>query len=1109
MSCYWLFSRLGRLCDFVALGRVGAREPVIRLRRVPQTHGGPVPRRTDIQTILVLGSGPIVIGQACEFDYSGCQACKVLRSMGYRVVLLNSNPATIMTDPDMADATYIEPLTLPFARKVIARERPDVILPTVGGQTALNLAIELHEAGVLEEFEVELIGARPDSIKVAEDRLLFKEKMLEEGLSVAPSGVATTMSEADALLDEIGLPAIIRPGFTLGGEGGGVAYNRDEFRDIVSRGLHLSPINQVLIERSILGWKEYELEVMCDKVGNAIIVCSIENIDPMGVHTGDSITVAPAMTLSDREYQVLRNQALQVLRAVGVETGGSNVQFAVDPDTGHVIVIEMNPRVSRSSALASKATGFPIAKIAAQLAVGLTLDEIANDITKVTPACFEPTLDYVVVKIPRWNFEKFRGADRTLGTQMKAVGEVMGLGRTFAESLLKAVSSLEGGYPDARGWDEQTLRERLAIPTPDRLAALFEALRRGHDPSDIHSITKIDRWFLFEMQEIVALERSLEGRFLEDVSETELRRAKRMGFPDEHLARILAIDETAVRNRRIRDGLHPVYKRVDTCSAEFESHTPYLYSTYEEEDEAGHEDADRVIILGNGPNRIGQGLEFDYCCCHAAYAVRDAGLTSVMVNCNPETVSTDYDTSDKLYFEPVSAEHVHGVIHREKPRGVILQFGGQTPLKLAHQIGPVLGTSAEAIDLCEDRERFNTLMDELGVRQPAGTMVHGRAEAEAAAEAMGFPLLVRPSYVLGGRAMAICFDEREFQAALDEALEVSEQHPVLMDRFLADAMEYDVDALSDGEDVYIAGVMEHIEEAGVHSGDSSCVIPPEVLRDDVRAEMEAATRRIALRLGVVGLMNIQWAVQDDVLFVLEVNPRASRTVPYVSKATGVPLARLATRLCLGEKLKDFGPLKQWGAGLHFIKTPVFPWRRFTVSDVVLGPEMRSTGEVMGVGRSFGEAYAKALIGAGMSLPQEGCVFLSMRDSDKAALADIAGPLYSLGFKLMATSGTAREIRRLGVPVETVFKVREGRPDIVDHVRNGRVQLMINTPLGRKGIYDEAAMRLAGLRFGVPCITTLRGARAVVAAIRSLRADELRVVSLQDIGKAGQGAPSDA
>ena len=1066
-----------------------------------------MPARTDLRTILVIGSGPIVIGQACEFDYSGCQAVQVLRRLGYRVVLLNSNPATIMTDPSLADATYVEPLTVDFARQVIAKERPDALLPTVGGQTALNLAMQLHAQGVLEEFGVELIGARPDTIEVAEDRQLFKERMIEVGLRVAPSGVATTLAEAEALLDMVGLPAIIRPGFTLGGEGGGVAYNRDEFREIVSRGIDLSPIRQVLVERSILGWKEYELEVMRDRNDNAIIVCSIENFDAMGVHTGDSITVAPAQTLSDREYQTLRDQALLVLRAVGVETGGSNVQFAVNPADGEVIVIEMNPRVSRSSALASKATGFPIAKIAAQLAVGLTLDEITNDITKKTPACFEPTLDYVCVKIPRWNFEKFRGADRTLGTSMKSVGEVMGLGGSFAEALLKAISSLEGGYPDARGWSDQQIREKLAIPTPDRLAAIFEALRRGADPSDIHRLSSIDRWFLFELQEIVAAEQALQGRFLWSVSPAELQRAKRLGIPDDHLARILAASEEAVAARRREDGVTPVFKRVDTCAAEFQSETPYLYSTYEEEDEAGDDPRDRVIILGNGPNRIGQGLEFDYCCVHAAYAVRDAGLCSVMVNCNPETVSTDYDTSHKLYFEPVTAEHVGNVLAREKPRGVILQFGGQTPLKLSHRIAPILGTSADAIDLCEDRERFNRLMHQLGIRQPEGAMVSTREEAWAAKGRIGFPLLVRPSYVLGGRAMAICYDDADFSAALDEALEVSDRHPVLMDRFLAGAVEYDVDALCDGVDVHVAGIMEHIEEAGVHSGDSSCVMPPVALGDAQRAEMVDAVTRTAKTLGVVGLVNVQFAVQAGVVYVLEVNPRASRTVPYVSKATGVPLARLATRLCLGEKLRDLGPLPGVVGGRFYIKAPVFPWSRFTVEDVLLGPEMHSTGEVMGVGRTFGEAYAKALIGAGMRLPREGGVFLSVRDADKPALVEIARPLQQLGYHLMATAGTHAALAAAGIPAELVFKVREGRPDIVDHVRNGRVKLMINTPLGKKGVYDEASMRLAGLRFGVPCITTLRAAEAAVEALRALRQGELEAVSLQQIAAEAEACPA--
>jgi carbamoyl-phosphate synthase large subunit len=1055
-----------------------------------------MPARTDIKSILVLGSGPIIIGQACEFDYSGCQACKALRGLGYRVILLNSNPATIMTDPDMADATYIEPLTLDFARQVIAKERPDAVLPTVGGQTALNLAMELHRSGTLAEFGVELIGARPEVIEVAEDRQLFKERMEEIGLKCASSGVAHTLAEAEALLPEIGLPAIIRPGFTLGGEGGGIAYNHDEFREIVSRGLDLSPIRQLLIERSILGWKEFELEVVRDLNDNAIIICSIENFDPMGVHTGDSITVAPAMTLTDREYQVLRDQALAVVRAVGVETGGSNVQFAVSPENGDVIVIEMNARVSRSSALASKATGFPIAKIAAQLAVGLTLDEIKNDITRVTPASFEPTLDYVVCKIPRWNFEKFRGADRTLGTQMKSVGEAMGIGRTFQEALLKAISSLEGGYPNAKGWSDQLVRERIAIPTPDRLAAIFEALRRGMDPTAIHQLSKIDRWFLNEMQEIVALEASLNGRFLSSISPEELRRAKRMGIPDEHLAGILATSEALVAARRAADGEHAVFKRVDTCAAEFESHTPYLYSSYEDECEAGDEEKPRIVILGNGPNRIGQGLEFDYCCCHAAFEVAAQGYCSVMINCNPETVSTDYDTSDKLYFEPVSAEHVGEVLRRERPKGVILQFGGQTPLKLSHRIGPILGTSADAIDVCEDRERFNRLLASLHIRQPEGAMVGTREEAYAAAARLGFPLLVRPSYVLGGRAMAICYDEDDFSSALDEALEVSEKHPVLMDRFLEGAVEYDVDVLSDGEDVYVAGVMEHIEEAGIHSGDSSCVLPALVLGDAQRAEMVSVVTRVAQRLGVVGLMNVQFAVKDGVVYVIEVNPRASRTIPYVAKATGLPLVRLATRLCLGAKLKDVGPLQPNMAGMFFIKAPVFPWRRFNVQDVVLGPEMRSTGEVMGVGRSFGEAYAKALIGAGMRLPTEGAVFLSLRDADKGVAAELARPLHAMGFELLATQGTAAALRAAGLPVEVVNKVREGRPDVRDHVRNGRVQLMINTPMGKKGVHDEAAMRLAGLRFGVPCITTLRAARAVIEAVKAVREDRLQAVCMQ-------------
>jgi len=1079
-----------------------------------------MPRRTDIQTILVIGSGPIVIGQACEFDYSGTQACKALKKLGYRVVLLNSNPATIMTDPEVADATYVEPLTVAFARQVIERERPDALLPTVGGQTGLNLAMELHEHGILAEFGVALIGARPEAIAVAEDRQLFKDCMLAHGLSVPASGTASTLAEAEALLEEVGLPAIIRPSFTLGGEGGGIAYNKDEFREIVVGGLELSPTHQVLVETSVLGWKEFELEVMRDLADNVIVVCSIENFDPMGVHTGDSITVAPAQTLSDREYQALRDQALTVMRAVGVETGGSNVQFAINPDDGTIHIIEMNPRVSRSSALASKATGFPIAKIAAQLAVGLTLDEIDNDITRKTPACFEPVLDYTVVKIPRWNFEKFPGADRTLDTRMKAVGEVMGLGRTFEEALGKAIASLEGGWPDASVWDDQVLRERLAIPTPDRLAAVFEALRRGMDPSDIHVLTRIDRWFLHQIRDMVGVEQQLDGRFLSEVSESELRRAKRAGLSDVWLAGILGTTQDQVAARRREDGVQVVYKRVDTCAAEFESHTPYLYSTYEDEDEAGDEVRERVIILGNGPNRIGQGLEFDYCCCHAAFAVQQAGLCSVMVNCNPETVSTDYDTSDKLYFEPVTAEHVQAIIAREKPRGVILQFGGQTPLKLSHEIGPILGTSADAIDLCEDRERFNKLMSSLDIRQPEGAMAHTREEAIAASARIGYPLLVRPSYVLGGRAMKICYDDADFHAALTEAFEVSDRHPVLLDRFLEGAVEYDIDAICDGTNVHVAGIMEHIEEAGVHSGDSACVVPPVDLQPELAREMVDATVRIGQRLGVVGLMNVQLAVQRGegdrlAFYILEVNPRASRTIPYISKATGVPLASFATYICLGATLDQLGLVAdRVGApirdallsrnGFFSIKAPVFPWHRFSVQDVVLGPEMKSTGEVMGVGHSFGEAYAKALIAAGMKLPEAGGVFLSLRDDDKPAIADIAGPLYAMGFHLLATAGTHRALQAAGIPAELVYKVREGRPDIVDHVRNGAVQLMINTPMGKKGVYDEAAMRLAGLRFGVPCITTVRAAQAVVAAIRSLRARELKAVKLQDLPPVPRG-----
>ncbi len=1059
-----------------------------------------MPRRQDIESILIIGSGPIVIGQACEFDYSGTQACKSLRALGYKVILVNSNPATIMTDPDLADVTYVEPLTPDFVSRVIERERPDALLPTVGGQTALNIAIDLAEQGVLDKFDVELIGARPRAIAVAEDRQLFKAAMEEIGYKCALSEVAHSVEEALVVLEEVGLPAILRPSFTMGGQGGGIAYSREEFCDIVQQGIDASPTGQVLVEESVLGWKEFELEVIRDLADNVIIVCSIENFDPMGVHTGDSITVAPAQTLTDVGYQQLRDMSIRIIQKVGVETGGSNVQFAVNPENGEVRVIEMNPRVSRSSALASKATGFPIAKIAAQLAVGLTLDEIPNDITKVTPASFEPTIDYVVAKLPRWNFDKFPDSHQKLGTRMRSVGEVMGIGRTLAEALLKAISSLEGGYADASRWDDETIRERLATATPRRLPAVFEALRRQWDPSEITAVTGIDRWFLAELGTIISAEMGLRGRFIHNVSAEELRRAKRLGMPDLHLAQILDCSVEAVRERRLSDGIQPVFKRVDTCGAEFASHTPYLYSTYEDECESGDSDSPRVVILGNGPNRIGQGLEFDYCCCHAAYAVREAGYTSVMVNCNPETVSTDYDTADKLYFEPVTVEHVQSVLDIEEPKGAILQFGGQTPLKLSHSIAPILGTDADAIDLCEDRDRFNQLLNRLGIRQPEGALAHTVDEAISAAERIGFPLLLRPSYVLGGRGMVICDDREQFDAALHEAMRVSEEHPVLLDRFLDNAVEYDVDALCDGDDVWIAAIMEHIEEAGVHSGDSTTVIPAPRLSEACRAEMEASTRRLALELGVVGLVNVQYAVQDENVYVIEVNPRASRTVPFVSKATGVQVARLATRLCLGEKIADFD-LSRVGAGMWFIKAPVFPWGRFPGTDVVLGPEMRSTGEVMGVGRTFGEAYAKSLIAAGMKLPTEGAVFISLRDQDKPSAPDLAKALVEMGYSLVATQGTQQAITAAGIDCELAYKVGEaedGKPDIQDRIRAGEIGLMLNTPSGQKSLFDERAMRLAGLRFGVPCITTAPAVQAVVSALDVLRNDAITVSSLQEL-----------
>ncbi|MBM75109.1 MAG: carbamoyl phosphate synthase large subunit [Proteobacteria bacterium] len=1055
-----------------------------------------MPVRTDIKRIMILGSGPIVIGQACEFDYSGTQACKALRDLGFEVILLNSNPATIMTDPEMADITYIEPLTLTFAEKIIAKEKPDALLPTVGGQTALNLAIDLYKAGILAKHNVELIGADVEAIELAEDRQKFKSCMLEHGLPVAPSGIAHSLTEAFGILDDVGLPAIIRPSFTLGGEGGGVAYNIDEYHQIVARGLQLSPTHQVLIEKSALKWKEFEFEVMRDKADNVIIICSIENFDPMGVHTGDSITVAPAQTLTDREYQELRDVSLAVIRAVGVETGGSNIQFAVHPDSGEYFIIEMNPRVSRSSALASKATGFPIAKIAAQLAVGLLLNEIPNDITQKTPACFEPALDYVVVKIPRWNFEKFPGSTPLLGTQMKAVGEVMSLGSSFQEALCKAISSLEGGFKSSAHLSNAEIQEELAHPTPDRLAALFEAFKRKWSLEQCYALTGIDRWFLYEVQDLIDTLYELKL----PLDSEQLLKAKSRGIPDSWLSSALDLSLDKIQALRQSFNINRVYKRVDTCAAEFESFTPYLYSSYGIENESGTSQSERVIVLGNGPNRIGQGIEFDYCCCHAAMAVRKAGYTAVMVNCNPETVSTDYDTSDKLYFEPIDHEHVRAILEEEKPIGTILQFGGQTPLKLSHNIKSILGTSADAIDLCEDRKRFNELMTDLNIQQPAGAMVFSKEEAFEAAEDMGFPLLVRPSYVLGGRAMEICASTSTFSQALDQALEVSESHPVLLDRFLEGAIEYDLDALCDGTDVWIAGIMEHIEEAGVHSGDSSCILPPLYLSEDHKKELEHTAKLIGKKLGVIGLMNIQFAIYQDEIYVLEVNPRASRTVPYLSKAIGIPLAQKATYLALGSRLSDLDLHSNLDTDLFYIKSPVFPWQRFTIDDVTLGPEMRSTGEVMGIGATVGEAYAKAMLGAGLKLPKEGTVFLSFRDQDKDMLGHVAQELVSLGYSLVATTGTHKKLNELKIPSKQINKVREGRPDIVDAIRNGDIQLMINTPSDHKSLEDESRMRIAGLRFGLPCITTLRAALVLIKALRTLKEETIPVRAIQNLYK---------
>jgi len=1081
-----------------------------------------MPKRTDIKSILIVGAGPIVIGQACEFDYSGAQACKALREEGYRVILVNSNPATIMTDPNMADATYIEPITPEFLEMVITKEKPDAILPTMGGQTALNAAMALSENGALKRHNVELIGANEKSITKAEDRQLFRDAMDKIGLGTPRSAVVKSLEEGRKEMEHIGLPIIIRPSFTMGGIGGGIAYNMQEFDEIVSGGLAASPMHEVLIEQSVLGWKEFEMEVVRDKADNCIIICSIENVDPMGVHTGDSITVAPALTLTDKEYQIMRNASIAVLREIGVDTGGSNVQFAVNPEDGELIVIEMNPRVSRSSALASKATGFPIAKIAAKLAVGYTLDELKNDITGgITPASFEPTIDYVVTKIPRFTFEKFPGADPYLTTAMKSVGEAMSIGRTFAESLQKGLRSMETGLTglneieipgvDPQNPDVDAIIAALSKATPDRLLVIAQAFRHGLSAEKIHQACKYEPWFLRQIQDIVAVEEELRANGLPSDAVAMLR-VKKMGFSDERLAEITTTNLGKVTTRRVSLGVRPVFKRVDTCAGEFPSKTPYMYSCYEgdginpPECEADVTDRKKVIILGGGPNRIGQGIEFDYCCVHAAYAMKDIGHEAIMVNCNPETVSTDYDTSDRLYFEPLTAETVIELIQREQMAGevlgVIVQFGGQTPLKLAHALEaaniPILGTSPDAIDLAEDRERFQTLLNDLNLKQPANGIARSIAEAEAVALDIGYPLVVRPSYVLGGRAMEIVHDHTNLMRYMTTAVKVSGDSPVLLDSYLKNAVEVDVDALADSDgDVYIAGIMEHIEEAGIHSGDSACSLPPYSLSQSIIDDIRVQTKALAVALKVVGLMNIQFAVQGETVYLLEVNPRASRTVPFVAKATGVPIAKIAARVMAGEKIASFD-LGDTPKIKHVaVKEAVFPFSRFPGVDIILGPEMKSTGEVMGIDDSFEKAFAKAQLGAGVKLPTTGTAFISVKESDKAAITDVARRLTEQGFKVIATSGTADYMAAHGITVTKVNKVLEGRPHCVDSILSGEVQLVVNTTEGSQAVSDSFSIRRSALTNNVPHYTTIAGASAAAAAIRSLQTGALEVKPLQD------------
>jgi len=1089
-----------------------------------------MPKRTDIKSILIIGAGPIIIGQACEFDYSGTQACKALKAEGYRIILVNSNPATIMTDPDLADATYIEPITPEIVAKIIEKERPDALLPTMGGQTALNTALALDDMGVLEKFGVEMIGANRDAIEKAEDRQLFRNAMDKIGLESPRSLAAHNMEEAMSGLELVGLPAIIRPSFTMGGTGGGIAYNRQEFAEIVERGLDASPTSEVLIEESVLGWKEYEMEVVRDKADNCIIICSIENIDPMGVHTGDSITVAPALTLTDKEFQIMRNASIAVLREIGVETGGSNVQFAVNPKDGRLVVIEMNPRVSRSSALASKATGFPIAKVAARLAVGYTLDELQNDITQVTPASFEPTIDYVVTKIPRFAFEKFPGSAPILGTAMKSVGEAMAIGRTFQESLQKALRSMETGLTGlnevivpgmGEGDDKNAIRAALGRPTPDRLLVIAQALRHGMSHDQIQQACSYDPWFLEQLQGIVDAEAVMRAKGL-PTDKAGLRRLKAMGFSDARLAELSGQDDETVRKTRRAMGVRPVYKRIDTCAAEFASLTPYMYSTYETDFdgkadcESEPSDKRKAIILGGGPNRIGQGIEFDYCCCHAAFALAEIGIESIMVNCNPETVSTDYDTSDRLYFEPLTAEDVLELIDIEQSNGtlagVIVQFGGQTPLKLANDLEragiPILGTSPDMIDLAEDRDRFKALLERLELRQPPNGIARSGPEAVAIAERIGYPVVIRPSYVLGGRAMEIVRDTAHLERYIKEAVVVSGKSPVLIDLYLRDAIEVDVDALCDGKDVFVCGIMEHIEEAGVHSGDSACSLPPYSLPAETIREIEDQTRKMALALNVGGLMNVQYAVQDGTIYVLEVNPRASRTVPFVAKVIGEPIAKIAAKVMSGMSLESFH-LTNRKLDHVAVKEAVFPFARFPGVDTILGPEMRSTGEVMGLDKSFAIAFAKSQLGGGTKVPTEGGVFISVKDSDKPKILPAAKKLIGMGFKLIATGGTARYLSGEGLEVSVINKVLEGRPHIVDAIKNGEVQLVFNTTEGAQALTDSMSLRRAALMMKVPYYTTVAGSRASVEGIEAIRKGRLDVTSLQSYNGNRGGAPKAA